>query len=217
DVRFLVDQERCLALARGLVDLAPQLEQEVEVPLQLFGGTAEAGGAHDHTHIIGNGQGVHGVFQFLALVTLDAARNATGARVVRHQYQVTASQADKGGQGSALVATFFLVDLDDHFLSFADHFLDIDATLDVLEVFLEILAGNFLQRQEAVAFCTEVDEGGFQRGFNTGDLAFVDVGFFLFTGTVFEDRKSTRLNSSHVKISYAVFCLKKKKINLCVS
>src|SRR5215475_6078472 len=28
------------------------------------------------------------------------------------------------------------------------------------------------------------------------------------------DRKSTRLNSSHVKISYAVFCLKKKKIKL---
>src|SRR5690606_40864096 len=30
-------------------------------------------------------------------------------------------------------------------------------------------------------------------------------------GTIAEDRKSTRLNSSHVKISYAVFCLKKKK------
>src|SRR5207302_8499540 len=28
-----------------------------------------------------------------------------------------------------------------------------------------------------------------------------------------EDRKSTRLNSSHVKISYAVFCLKKKSSN----
>src|SRR5699024_11560776 len=28
-----------------------------------------------------------------------------------------------------------------------------------------------------------------------------------------EDRKSTRLNSSHVSISYAVFCLKKKKQN----
>src|SRR5690349_24242344 len=27
------------------------------------------------------------------------------------------------------------------------------------------------------------------------------------------DRKSTRLNSSHVEISYAVFCLKKKKLN----
>src|SRR5690606_39508292 len=30
-------------------------------------------------------------------------------------------------------------------------------------------------------------------------------------GAIFRDRKSTRLNSSHVKISYAVFCLKKKK------
>src|SRR3712207_8889332 len=29
-----------------------------------------------------------------------------------------------------------------------------------------------------------------------------------------EDRKSTRLNSSHANISYAVFCLKKKKSNL---
>src|SRR5207249_10086900 len=28
---------------------------------------------------------------------------------------------------------------------------------------------------------------------------------------VVQDRKSTRLNSSHVSISYAVFCLKKKK------
>src|SRR5436309_9037030 len=28
------------------------------------------------------------------------------------------------------------------------------------------------------------------------------------------DRKSTRLNSSHVKISYAVFCLKKKKVSI---
>src|SRR3712207_8822690 len=32
-----------------------------------------------------------------------------------------------------------------------------------------------------------------------------------------EDRKSTRLNSSHANISYAVFCLKKKKYRLmCV-
>src|SRR5690606_1426951 len=30
---------------------------------------------------------------------------------------------------------------------------------------------------------------------------------------LYQDRKSTRLNSSHVKISYAVFCLKKKSIN----
>src|SRR5436309_11114125 len=31
------------------------------------------------------------------------------------------------------------------------------------------------------------------------------------------DRKSTRLNSSHVKISYAVFCLKKKKKKITIS
>src|SRR5437870_8429813 len=30
-------------------------------------------------------------------------------------------------------------------------------------------------------------------------------------GEITRDRKSTRLNSSHVAISYAVFCLKKKK------
>src|SRR3712207_8047838 len=32
-----------------------------------------------------------------------------------------------------------------------------------------------------------------------------------------EDRKSTRLNSSHANISYAVFCLKKKKIRVISS
>src|SRR5436305_7373510 len=32
-----------------------------------------------------------------------------------------------------------------------------------------------------------------------------------FHAVLLRDRKSTRLNSSHVRISYAVFCLKKKK------
>src|SRR5690606_40591887 len=34
------------------------------------------------------------------------------------------------------------------------------------------------------------------------------------SGTPSSDRKSTRLNSSHVKISYAVFCLKQQQIHL---
>src|SRR3712207_1525468 len=34
---------------------------------------------------------------------------------------------------------------------------------------------------------------------------------------VVQDRKSTRLNSSHANISYAVFCLKKKKSNLLIN
>src|SRR2546430_15132103 len=40
-------------------------------------------------------------------------------------------------------------------------------------------------------------------------LAFVEL-TFVTVGAV-TDRKSTRLNSSHSQISYAVFCLKKKK------
>src|SRR5690606_39515982 len=42
-----------------------------------------------------------------------------------------------------------------------------------------------------------------------------ELGFFdkKFGSGLEEDRKSTRLNSSHVKISYAVFCLKKKNEN----
>src|SRR3712207_8889910 len=41
------------------------------------------------------------------------------------------------------------------------------------------------------------------------------TGFPVHQGvvTVVRDRKSTRLNSSHANISYAVFCLKKKKHN----
>src|SRR3712207_7235214 len=42
-------------------------------------------------------------------------------------------------------------------------------------------------------------------------LATLAMGYLLTGNT---DRKSTRLNSSHANISYAVFCLKKKNINL---
>src|SRR5690606_40393967 len=45
------------------------------------------------------------------------------------------------------------------------------------------------------------------------EALFSDVQAFLdlCARVQLQDRKSTRLNSSHVKISYAVFCLKKKK------
>src|SRR5207249_11568815 len=42
------------------------------------------------------------------------------------------------------------------------------------------------------------------------DVAGVRRDFGLDQDDVNQDRKSTRLNSSHVSISYAVFCLKKK-------
>src|SRR3989442_6425618 len=48
-----------------------------------------------------------------------------------------------------------------------------------------------------------------------GQVFRVDLG--LRPGGGDGDRKSTRLNSSHVRISYAVFCLKKKKRReLCI-
>src|SRR5204862_4613650 len=54
---------------------------------------------------------------------------------------------------------------------------------------------------------------------HTGKNANVRFAKFRVTGaTAFlPDRKSTRLNSSHVEISYAVFCLKKKKMSKQVS
>src|SRR5690554_7388239 len=50
---------------------------------------------------------------------------------------------------------------------------------------------------------------------NHGELKFTLAKFYRVSGQSTQnrgvDRKSTRLNSSHVRISYAVFCLKKKK------
>src|SRR5207253_10507411 len=42
------------------------------------------------------------------------------------------------------------------------------------------------------------------------------LGVFVEQVVFHQDRKSTRLNSSHVAISYAVFCLKKKKITVSI-
>src|SRR5256885_2565359 len=50
------------------------------------------------------------------------------------------------------------------------------------------------------------------RGYPVG-AAFFSVGRFY---PALVDRKSTRLNSSHLVISYAVFCLKKKKVSCSV-
>src|SRR5690554_7739533 len=46
-------------------------------------------------------------------------------------------------------------------------------------------------------------------GLRVEDITFPETRAYV--EEVLEDRKSTRLNSSHVRISYAVFCLKKKK------
>src|SRR5205814_8565454 len=43
------------------------------------------------------------------------------------------------------------------------------------------------------------------------------LGHWMLNGLLALDRKSTRLNSSHLGISYAVFCLKKKKIKKAIT
>src|SRR5690349_23212080 len=58
--------------------------------------------------------------------------------------------------------------------------------------------------QDLEVFAADVDEVGLL------DQVEVVVRLVLRAALV-GDRKSTRLNSSHVEISYAVFCLKKKK------
>src|SRR3546814_12536004 len=60
--------------------------------------------------LVGNGQRVHRALELGPVLALDPARDAAGGRGVGHQHHVAAGQRDEGGQGGALVATFFLLD-----------------------------------------------------------------------------------------------------------
>src|SRR5256885_5633104 len=60
--------------------------------------------------------------------------------------------------------------------------------------------------------CTMYSPGSISEPNKSADAAIIWRGSFSpSAGTEPGDRKSTRLNSSHLVISYAVFCLKKKK------
>src|SRR5690606_42071509 len=74
---------------------------------------------------------------------------------------------------------------------------------------LTVFGGDFGEARAVGAFAVANDEDqvGLGREGTYGGLA-VRCGVTDVGGG---DRKSTRLNSSHVKISYAVFCLKKKR------
>ena len=49
-----------------------------------------------------------------------------------------------------------------------------------------VAAGDFLERQEAVALAAEIDEGGFEARFDAGDAPLVDVPLLLFEGMVLD-------------------------------
>src|SRR3712207_1717252 len=78
---------------------------------------------------------------------------------------------------------------------------------------LSSLSGAHMEYAEEL--CQMLEENGL------GDVLFLvggtipdeDAERLKQLGVAEVDRKSTRLNSSHANISYAVFCLKKKKIN----
>src|SRR3712207_8159665 len=64
-----------------------------------------------------------------------------------------------------------------------------------------VLEGNEFDVNEVIEWC--------HAGPPKAIVDDVDINYEKYTGE-FRDRKSTRLNSSHANISYAVFCLKKK-------
>src|SRR5690625_5655315 len=78
----------------------------------------------------------------------------------------------------------------------------------VMEYANSIVEGRKIACKETIEMCQrflkDLDNNDYD--FNPKDAEFV-IGIIEKT----LDRKSTRLNSSHVAISYAVFCLKKKK------
>src|SRR3712207_884166 len=73
-----------------------------------------------------------------------------------------------------------------------------------------------LPKHESEAYWEEIEEGA-RKAMEARRDFHINVSFHYYE----RDRKSTRLNSSHANISYAVFCLKKKKhdvhLNICQS
>ena len=85
----------------------PELQKVVEVPLELFGRAADARGARNGRHARGDVELFHRFAQFLTFFTFNAARDAARTRVVRHQNEIAAREADEGRERGALVAALF--------------------------------------------------------------------------------------------------------------
>ena len=184
NVTLLVNQEGGRARVHGLNGI-PKRDQVIQVPLQLFGAATNACGTYDGTHAIGDVDARQRFLQLSTIIAFNAAGNAAGTGIVRHQYQVAAREADKGRECGTLVATLFLIDLNDDFGAFLEHFLDAGA-LAAFRLLAEVFSRDLLQRQKAVTLGTEINKGGFKAGLDTGNAAFVDVGLLLFAAIGFD-------------------------------
>ena len=185
EARFEVNQFGCLDIFCSTVYGFPQLHQVAQVPLQFFGRATDTGSARDHAHAVGDGELVQGFTQLGALVAFDAARDTTAAWIVRHQYQIAARQRNVGGECRALVAALVLLNLNEEFLSDFEVLRNLAAR--AFAVFaLHVLAGQFLEREEAVALCAVVDKYRFERGLHAGNPGFVNIAFTLLLAGVFD-------------------------------
>src|SRR5690554_7585987 len=128
--------------------------------------------------------------------------------------QVTMGQATIMKHGARKVKRLYN---DKVIVGFAGSVADSFTLSEKLEGKLEEYSGN-LQRA-AVELAKEWRTDKVLRKLEAMLIAMDKDNLLIISGTgyykkvifVHRDRKSTRLNSSHVRISYAVFCLKKKK------
>src|SRR3712207_8668717 len=79
--------------------------------------------------------------------------------------------------------------------------------------FLAERTGAELEHVGSFSFDPAVLPGNVEHFTGVAQVPIGVAGPLLVDGEHAQDRKSTRLNSSHANISYAVFCLKKKKNN----
>ena len=121
---FLINQESTLAGFGGAVNRVPQFQQVIEVPLQFAGIPTNASGARNDAHAVGVFELIQSGLQFGPVFAFNAATHPAATRIVGHQHHVSTGQTDKGGQCSTFVAAFFLFDLDQQFLAFANHVLN---------------------------------------------------------------------------------------------
>src|SRR5256885_10399968 len=75
---------------------------------------------------------------------------------------------------------------------------------------VDVIGGNIATGAAALALA-EAGADAVKVGIGPGSICTTRIVAGVGVPQIMADRKSTRLNSSHLVISYAVFCLKKKK------
>src|SRR5437899_10336057 len=93
------------------------------------------------------------------------------------------------------------------------HFPDCCVVHPVLVIYVELFF-FFLMIRRPPRFTLFPYTTLFRSVFPTSGTPVIEDGVAVVRGARHRDRKSTRLNSSHLGISYAVFCLKKKNITM---